>query len=331
MHERYRNTNIPVELLRTFVAIAETKSFTKTAARLELSQPAVSAQVRRLQAIVGGSLFEKASGGISLNERGKLVISHAQRLLEANDRILSLAGPAHRRRLLRLGIWTLYVDDFFQKVTLDKASAVQLYCNYSEEIAKGVLDGYIDIGCSLLYFMPPSKNRVAEWEESFVWVRGRDFLLSPGAVIPIVGWPNMALDRLALETLEKRGLRYEVVFSSPDHGSRVAAVAAGLGVMPLAERTLVPPLVVAREYHLPPLPSLTAGLFVREGIEPDDFKSLVSKLMAIAPRGSQITRGNERRQDESYPEAPLAPLAPEPSRDPTPDSGGTAKPRSVRG
>jgi DNA-binding transcriptional LysR family regulator len=332
MHERYRNTNIPIELLRTLVAIAETKSFTKTAAKLELSQPAISAQVRRLQAIVGGSLFEKTSGGIALNERGKLVISHAQRLLEANDRILSLAGPAHSRRLVRVGISTLYADDFLKKIALDESSDVQIYCDHSEEISKGVLDGYIDIGCSLFYFTPPAMNRIAEWEESLVWVRGRDFLLSPGAVIPLVGWPNMALDRLALETLEKRGFRYELVFSSPDHASRVAAVAAGLGVMPSAERTLVPPLVVAREYYLPPLPSLSAGIFVRDGIERDDFKPLVRKLMALAPDGHQSTpRANERRPEQIEAEAPLVPLAPEPSVGTSPESRGTTQPRGVRG
>jgi len=332
MHERYRNTNIPIELLRTLVAIAETKSFTKTAAKLELSQPAISAQVRRLQAIVGGSLFEKTGGGIALNERGKLVISHAQRLLEANDRILSLAGPAHNRRLLRIGISTLYADDYLQKIALDETSDIQVYCDHSEEISKGVLDGYIDIGCSLFYFTPPSKNRVAEWEESLIWVRGRDFLLSPGAVIPLVGWPNMALDRLALETLQKRGFRYEVVFSSPDHGSRVAAVAAGLGVMPLAERTLAPPLVLAREYYLPPLPSLSAGILVRDGIERDDFKPLVRKLMALAPDGYQTaTRGNERRQEPVETERGLAPVPSGASGSASPDSRGIAQPRSPRG
>ena len=332
MHERYRSTNIPIELLRTLVAIAETKSFTKTAAKLELSQPAISAQVRRLQAIVGGSLFEKTNGGIALNERGKLVINHAQRLLESNDRILSLAGPAHSRRLLRIGISTLYVDDFLQKIALGDAGDIQVYCDHSEEISKGVLDGYVDIGCSLFCFTPPSKNRIAEWEEGLVWVRGRDFLLSPGAVIPLIGWPNMALDRLALETLEKRGFRYEVVFSSPDHGSRVAAVAAGLGVMPLAERMLAPPLVVAREYYMPPLPSLSAGIFVRDGIERDDFKPLVRKLMALAPDGYQsASRSNERRQEPVETEPGLAPLPSEPSGSISPDGGGVAQPRTVRG
>jgi DNA-binding transcriptional LysR family regulator len=309
MHERYRHANIPIELLRTLVAIAETKSFTKTATKLELSQPAVSAQVRRLQAIVGGSLFERTSGGITLNERGKLVISHAQRLLEANDLILSLGGPGHSRRPLRLGISTLYVDDFLRKVTIDKTCDIQVYCDHSEEILKGVLDGYIDVGCSLFFLMAPSKTRIAEWEESLVWARGRDFLLSPGAVIPIVGWPNMALDRLALETLEKRAFRYEIVFSSPDHRARVAAVAAGLGVMPWVERMVAPPLIVAREYYLPPLPSLTAGLLVRDGIEGDDFKPLARKLMALAPDGYQTTsRCNEPCPEQI--EAPLAPISP---------------------
>jgi DNA-binding transcriptional LysR family regulator len=47
-------TNIPTELLRTFVAVVDMRSFTRAAQSLGITQPAVSAQVKRLQQLLGG-------------------------------------------------------------------------------------------------------------------------------------------------------------------------------------------------------------------------------------------------------------------------------------
>ncbi len=61
MHRRYDHANIPIEVLRTFIAVNDaSRNFSKAALALGLTQPAVSAQIKRLQHIVGKQLFEKA-------------------------------------------------------------------------------------------------------------------------------------------------------------------------------------------------------------------------------------------------------------------------------
>lgn len=92
MHWRYQNINIPTEVVRTVVAISELGSFSKAGARLGLSQPAISAQMKRLQMLVGGDVFERTGGGLSLTPKGRLVLTQARKLLEANDQILSIGG-----------------------------------------------------------------------------------------------------------------------------------------------------------------------------------------------------------------------------------------------
>src|ERR1700761_7952060 len=111
MQERYREHNIPIELLRPLVTITEAGSFTKAAAKMSLSQPAISAQVRRLQSIVGGPLFEKGSGGVALKGRGQNVIGLVRRLLDANDRILALSNLTHGERAIRVGVAGLYARE----------------------------------------------------------------------------------------------------------------------------------------------------------------------------------------------------------------------------
>src|ERR1700744_6659275 len=92
MHRRHQHLNIPIEIVRTVVAISETGSLSKAAERLGLSQPPVSSQVKRLQNLVGGSLFLKTANGTTTTDLGKLALLQARRILEANDQLLRLGG-----------------------------------------------------------------------------------------------------------------------------------------------------------------------------------------------------------------------------------------------
>jgi DNA-binding transcriptional LysR family regulator len=300
MHERYRNANIPIELLRTLVTIAETGSFTKAASKLSLSQPAISAQVRRLQSVVGGALFEKVAGGISLNERGRLVLAHVRRLLDANDRILALTGPARQGRPLRVGVSYLYVSELFRLVSAQEMKGIHVYCDRSEEIVKGMIEGYIDVCCSPFQRDSAPLSIIAEWEEPLVWVRGPEFLLSPGAAIPLVAWPGVMVDRVAMQSLERRDARYEIVFASPDYRARLMAVANNIGVMPLPERLVDNTVIVAKDYYLSTLPALPVGVFARDEADKFEVAPILEKLARFAPGGAGLPTGIKPAADKSH-------------------------------
>src|ERR1700744_1604222 len=113
MHRRHQHLNIPIEIVRTVVAISETGSLSKAGDRLGLSQPAISAQIKRIQSLVGGSLFVKTANGTTVTELGKLALRQARLILEANDRLLRLAGPTQARQMLRVGLSPLLTDTFY--------------------------------------------------------------------------------------------------------------------------------------------------------------------------------------------------------------------------
>ena len=96
--------NIPTELLRTMVAVVDQRSFTKAAQSLGVTQPAVSAQVKRLQFLLGYELFDKSAPGVTLTEKGDLVVTYARRILALNDQILSAIMPGDTTQPLRVGI-----------------------------------------------------------------------------------------------------------------------------------------------------------------------------------------------------------------------------------
>src|ERR1700744_2205033 len=106
--------NIPIEVIRTAVAIAETGSLSKAGERLGLSQPALSSPVTRLQSLVGGSLFVKTANGTTTTELGKLALQQARRILEANDQLLRLGGNNLGPRPVRLGLSAVRLDEFLE-------------------------------------------------------------------------------------------------------------------------------------------------------------------------------------------------------------------------
>src|ERR1700735_4743832 len=85
MHRRHQQLNIPIEIVRTVVAVSETGSLSKAAERLGLSQPAEVSQIKRIQNMVGGALFNKTANGSVPTDLGKLVLNQSRRILEAND------------------------------------------------------------------------------------------------------------------------------------------------------------------------------------------------------------------------------------------------------
>ena len=95
---------VPTELLRTLVTVVDLRSFTKAAQALGVTQPAVSAQIKRLQILLGIDLLDKSAPGVTLTEKGELVVNNARRLLTINDRILQLAVPRSAEPPLRVGV-----------------------------------------------------------------------------------------------------------------------------------------------------------------------------------------------------------------------------------
>src|SRR5512135_881288 len=68
--------------LQVFHTVARLLSFTKAAETLHMTQPAVTFQVRQLEEYFNTRLFDRTHNRISLTEAGKLVYSHAERILE---------------------------------------------------------------------------------------------------------------------------------------------------------------------------------------------------------------------------------------------------------
>jgi DNA-binding transcriptional LysR family regulator len=281
MHRRYQPLNIPIEIVRTVVAISETGSLTKAAEKLGLSQPAVSSQIKRIQALVGGPLFARTANGTTATQLGKLVLHQARRILEANDQMLRMGGAAHLPQPVRLGLSTLFVREFLGHQNAQSLADVVIHTDNSVGITKGLIDGYIDI--AYILETPELTSEIShlivnECDEEFAWVRSRKFVLSPGLPIPILTWPG---DDMMIRTLTRNGIAYKIVFNSPDYHAKLAAVEAGIGIAAIPRRMIPPSLVWAQEYYLPQLPPIKALLCARSNLESSQSTKLLAEISTL--------------------------------------------------
>jgi LysR family hydrogen peroxide-inducible transcriptional activator len=77
--------------LRYLVAVADTRHFGQAAARCFVSQPTLSAQIKKLEEYLGVQLLERHPRRIALTEAGTQVVARARRIIEAGDEIVTLA------------------------------------------------------------------------------------------------------------------------------------------------------------------------------------------------------------------------------------------------
>jgi DNA-binding transcriptional LysR family regulator len=95
------DVDLDLRRLHYFVAVAETLSFSRAAARVGVSQQAISNQVRRLEDEVGQPLFFRTTRQVELSPAGRVLLPRARSILEGAAEALAAArsvGPDPRYR-----------------------------------------------------------------------------------------------------------------------------------------------------------------------------------------------------------------------------------------
>jgi DNA-binding transcriptional LysR family regulator len=139
--------------LRYFVEIADQGSFTKAAETLAIAQPALSAQVHKLEAELGAQLFVRTKRGIVLTEVGRVVHEQARRTLDAADatvRSAQLAADAASAQLI-VGFTRIFpflpIARTVRRVRRDRPNVkIDLREMWSSDQMDALVSGAIDVG-----------------------------------------------------------------------------------------------------------------------------------------------------------------------------------------
>jgi DNA-binding transcriptional LysR family regulator len=246
--------NLPTEVLRTLVTVSDVGSLSKAAPLLGLSQPALSSQLKRMQRLLGDPLFNRTANGSIPTELGALVIELARRMLDTNDRILQLSGVSGERDQIRVGLSSLFIDEFastkIDYLAKAKCAVVSDTCTL---ITKAFSELRIDV--ALVLDVKDHRTKMdgtiaKEFEIEFAWMRSPNFVLRPGLPIPLAIWPP---DQFALHALAATGRQYRIMFSSPDYFAKFSAVKSGQCVAAVPRNAITSPFMETTEFGLPKL------------------------------------------------------------------------------
>jgi DNA-binding transcriptional LysR family regulator len=279
-------TNIPTELLRTLIAVVDLRSFTKAAQSLGVTQPAVSAQIKRLQSLLATDLLDKSAPGVSLTSAGELVVNYARRLLSINDQILDIAGPRSAAKTVRIGA----TGDFTASgialgLTCSRVKRpdlrFELYSTNIDVLLRDLREGDADLGIWVSSTGPTIETR-HYWTEPLVWVHAPSTLIDPGRPVPLVSYGEECLfTRSAMAALSQAGRECELAFIGSSLLGLGAAVAAGFGVMALPRgRADIPGIAVWDNAPLPKLPDIFCGIYVRGGVEAEEREQIADTVAA---------------------------------------------------
>jgi len=267
--------SLPPDLLRSFVAVAQTTSFSRAAERVHLSQSTVSQQIRRLEHILGKSLFERDTRTVTLTRDGEALQNYAARILDLmSEAVEHFRTPALSGRV-RLGL-----SEDFASAGLTAALVSFLRRNPEVELLieigmSGDLFRQLDEGRYDLVLAKrlhgSRRGRVVRSEPLMWCVGSQTSRMDSADVVPLVLHPEPSVTRWqVLQTLEAAGRPYRVVVCSGSLAALKAAVMAGLGVSAFARYVMPEGLVRVRGT----LPELGALEFVL------DTPKVVSKSVA---------------------------------------------------
>ena len=259
-------TNLPTDVLRTFLAVIDLGSFTKAGQLLGRTQPAISLQIRKLEDLIGLPLLDTSGRSIALTKDGEMLARHARQLLVLNDEIVARLQKKGSQGDLRVGLPTDYAVTFFQKAIshyLQQHPEVRLsiHCDVSERLLAMFAGSEIDLAIAM-YDDRPASGLIYAWAERPIWTAGSDTDVDRRNPLPLAAHPDGChYRRRMIQCLDQIGRPWRIDYSSPGISGLQQAIQSGLGVTALTRRTLLRGMRVLTEKDgFPPLPDIHVGL-----------------------------------------------------------------------
>jgi DNA-binding transcriptional LysR family regulator len=289
-------TNIPTDLLRTFIAVVDLRSFTRAAQTLGVTQPAVSTQIKRLQALIGAELFDKSAPGVTLTAKGEVIVGYARRLLSINDQILDLSPHSNVADRMRIGI----PNDHHERTLLRLIASfrvshpdlqVQVCTDPSDTLLREFRRGEFDLILASADEEQPTPPRWS-WPEPSAWAAASPALLATDGPIPLVVLGEGSLTRrVSVRALEEAGVPYEIVYVGKTYAGLIEAITAGLGVGCWAKRALEASGLHVFDHapRLPRLVDVNVGIYIGEGREGSALEELANAMATVRLPGNLST------------------------------------------
>jgi len=287
-------TTLPSDMLRSFVAIADSGSFSQAARQVHRTQSAVSMQIKKLEDLIGKPLLSREGRTAQLTHEGELLLGYARRIIQLNDESLSILRRPELAGSVRIGLPDDYAARFLPEILARFSRAfpqvqVEVICQPSSKLIPLLNEECLDMA---LTSSPEQKvegmTRLLRREPT-VWVTSAQHLVHEHRPLPLALFESDCYcRRWATTALEQVGIPYRIAYTSSSFMGLTAAATAGLAVavinpsiLPVGLRQLGP------EDGLPQLPD--AAILLRR--QPNAINPITDCL------ADHIVQAFETKQD----------------------------------
>ncbi|NDH08408.1 MAG: LysR family transcriptional regulator [Gammaproteobacteria bacterium] len=265
--------NIDTIALHSFIAVAETMSFTKAAEAVGRTQSAISQQIAKLEHLLDKPLIIRGREP-SLTLDGEIFLTYARKIYalqcELSDRFKEpdLEGEIH------LGL----PEDFASVILTDVLLAFarfhpRVILNVECDLTLNLLKAYEQNRLDLIVIKNNSEQHFQSathiWTEKVEWVGNPKRLtqLDKNSIIPLILSPSPCVYREnVIKVLEENQLKWTMTYSSPSYSGKMAAVRAGLGITAIQKKMIPEDLQILDDDFLPALNDIQISLMKREGV-----------------------------------------------------------------
>lgn len=251
--------NLDLDLLRTFVAVADLNTFAAAAAAVCRTQSAVSQQMQRLEQLVGKELFARHGRNKLLTEHGIQLLGYARKILRFNDEACTSLMFSSLQGMLTVGssdesadtilpFLLSRISSVYPKLALDVR--VKRHAEMEDMLHAG------DVDLVLTTHKLNQFEAISLRTSPTLWYCAADYVLPPGEPVPLVLLDDPSPFRdMIIDTLNAARIPWRLAYVASTLSAVRAAVKAGLGVTARPVEMMSPELrVLGKSDGLPLLP-----------------------------------------------------------------------------
>jgi DNA-binding transcriptional LysR family regulator len=264
--------NLDNSNLLCFIALAESRSFTKAAQQVGLSQPAVSQQIAKLEEALGKTLI-KRGGNLTLTNDGKIFFEYARRIVALHNEVLDKFKSPDLHGLLHFGLPEAFATMFLSDILIEfrrlhPLVTLMVECDLTRHLLERYKKGEFELVLAKSTVLDDFPHGVEIFSEKLVWVGKKQLLtLEENNLEPLslVLSPEPCVYRTrALQGLDNINEKWRIAFCSHNYGALLAAVRAGMGITVLPKHLIPNDLDIYHSARLPELEDTHVSLLAHD-------------------------------------------------------------------
>lgn len=257
--------NLDLTSLRSFVTVAETGGVTRAALQLNLTQSAVSMQLKRLEESLNLPLLDRTGRGVTLTAHGEQLLSYGRRMLGLNDEVLSRMTDAGFEGEIHFGIASDIMYPYMPSVLkrFDREFPrvkVHLISSYTTRLKELLAQSAADV--ILTTENVPAKDAEILTEKPLIWVGAADGIAWKARPVRLAFETNCIFRPWATRALDDAGIPWEMAVETESTRSVEVSISADLAIHALLKGAQSPHMTpIEHGGHLPELPNTKIAMY----------------------------------------------------------------------